>query len=1318
MARNQPLSALSWSIGASRQRAGEDGEDQHVLGNSAAASSAHSSASSFTEYVGPYPDSKSLATTSHCSAATPRTVTTSTCSTIATNAELASLVESGASRKASGGSVGGAAGSRNSSGGSVGGGAGAAGSPFPPPVAGGPGFRKSSTGSVSTKFPSTGVHDFGEGKCTVEVAEGSGLMGIYERSESEIDVGTKAASSTLHKVSPEFGTSEFWEGAIEQKANGIDEVYAKNGEAGDDFEEKLRRKKEKKKKKKKRKKEKMRDIAEDEGQQRQFVEREDWNDEQHQQQQELERSPPQPQQIQTQRQFEQRPSMLQELMDAYHDSPPQQQQQPRPQQQQQQPHQNRSTSSFQEVRRLSAEWNERITAKRRKKKKTREEDEEVPAAVIADAEAAVRSWKEESDAVLLDANCGRGEGESATNFGAEGLAEKREEDEKRRRRYLLLALLLVMLFVVILSLVFGLKKGGGAIDSPSMTAQSSGIRGKSYPDPPTSTPTTVKPYWILNAPVTELVAPKEASAVPAPPPDLEPSPFDEPVIPILETVHPVDLVLDGLPDGYVLPDSFRKSILIWVGDTVRSNLDNLPGGAELVDVSYANGGRHWRRSLSRAAMTSTKAGAEEADAAAASTLRLRRAVVRGLSTDVLPLLFTVRGPADLTELRLRYIVEILRGTTFNLATHLKSLDGEAFENVAISVESDLIEPDGAGAAKMTAAPFPSPTVPPAVNVFDEATATPATTMPSARPVGYPTPGLVSPTPAPMNVQAQGCDADARRCPDGSYVARNPYLDCNFTPCPVPPPPTSSPPSGSPVAAWASVPTEVFLGLATKGPTTSPAWAESVVTPAPATATDGPTTPPIWITRNPTSDPTLGPTLRPTTESPTNDPTSGPSASPTISPTLRPTDTTSLVCVPDSPVAQCEGAPLSLLQKCSSSDTVANDQYGTSVALVAGSDGDVYALIGARHNSVSGSAYLLLRDPDAERWRHTAQFIPGGASMNGSFEGENVAASYDQFGHAVAISEGWAAIAAPFDTASTGRVSMYSLERVTNGGQLLPDVELVPSDISYLDRFGSSLSLDGDVLAVGAVKNRDDVGSAFVYEYSEASSGWEEVDKLAPSDASSDSQGNFGHAIAVAGDVVAVGAPYDSTGGRRRNGAAYVYARSSSGTYRMVQKIVPSELLGGDQFGYSIAVGTSTDPTTNTPETRIVIGARFRDDAGMDSGSVYVYVRRSVGGQFTFEQRLAPIQWSERAEFGSSVDLYERALLVGAKGKGGVGGAYYFQYDGTSWISAGSLAPSSRSNGGAFGTSVALASGAALVGSDLDGGAGENSGSIYSYAMCD
>jgi len=648
---------------------------------------------------------------------------------------------------------------------------------------------------------------------------------------------------------------------------------------------------------------------------------------------------------------------------------------------------------------------------------------------------------------------------------------------------------------------------------------------------------------------------------------------------------------------------------------------------------------------------------------------------RRLQTFTIPLRITISGPAGL---HMKSILELFLDTT-DIRNYLKTLNAYAFREVTVSFQLDFLdEQDKATVSPVDPVALAPPDVPPAEPLLAPPTPSPLT--------GNPMPTSTNrPTPKPSYKTFPTCPPDLLVCDNGASVFRNPLNDCQFFPCPG---------NSKPV-------------VDTSASTPSPPTVGSTL------ATDPP------VTTLPTPSPTrsLSPSVRITTQSPVSE-------VPTEVPTLKPTSTTSVACTSLSN-GQCN-APLSIGSKCYSSDTQKDDNYGHAVALTTRSNGQVLAVVGSRYHDVAGSAYLLSYDRTSNEWKHVAEFVPGGASANGGFNPDS-SSSYDQFGFAVAISEDWVAIASPNHVASKGQVSMYNLRRLFQGGQVQPDVELTADDGIYRARFGSAVSLsDNGVLVVGASNDRSNLGSAYVYKYE--SSSWRQVAKLAPEDVSSDSQGNFGRSVALVettdGVTVAVGAPFDSTRGRRRNGSVYIYAESPSG-FTQTEKLEPFDLLAGDQFGYSVDLAVSTNQLTNAIQTTCVVGTKLDDDKGQESGSASVFLRRGGNNNlFTSDGKLTAPDWSPGAQFGISVALAGNGnlVLVGSKSRNNVGGAHLFEKSGASWQLLGTVAPPDGKTGDDFGSAVALTTwptngeadvGVALIGSFLSGGAG----ATYSYSVC-
>jgi len=423
------------------------------------------------------------------------------------------------------------------------------------------------------------------------------------------------------------------------------------------------------------------------------------------------------------------------------------------------------------------------------------------------------------------------------------------------------------------------------------------------------------------------------------------------------------------------------------------------------------------------------------------------------------------------------------------------------------------------------------------------------------------------------------------------------------------------------------------------------------------------------------------------------------------------NSTALVCdAVTSASDQCTSA-LQLLEKCTSSETASDGRYGTSIAINANGD-DVLAVVGGHFGNHPA---LLSYDKSTRTWKHVSDLN----SLDSNDERSSSSISYDRIGSAVAISSDWIAISNTFDTAS---VKLYEVSNaIQNGDNAIADLSIEQSDETPGSRFGSSLAIDEKVLVVGAVQDRGNAGSVYIYR---DENGWNEVAKLQPEDVSTDVQGNFGHSVAISQGIVIVGAPNDTVNEKQRCGSVYIFQQVPGG-FEFIQKLSPQGLLPGDQFGFAVTVDVAINPTTNLREDRIAIGTHMDDDKGTDSGSVYIYLRKDGERTFSPEQQLLPSDLSPKSAFGFSIGMRGHHLIVGSKG---YGVASLFGYNGESWVEMGSTkdVDSGRALGDDFGSSVSIAlwaesidsdGGVVLVGAPLNDESGEDSGRIYSYAIC-
>jgi hypothetical protein len=182
-----------------------------------------------------------------------------------------------------------------------------------------------------------------------------------------------------------------------------------------------------------------------------------------------------------------------------------------------------------------------------------------------------------------------------------------------------------------------------------------------------------------------------------------------------------------------------------------------------------------------------------------------------------------------------------------------------------------------------------------------------------------------------------------------------------------------------------------------------------------------------------------------------------------------------------------------------------------------------------------------------------------------------AASGDQFGFAVAISGDTAVVGAYYDD-DMGTTSGSAYIFVRDGATWSQQQKLIAADGVSGDQFGFAVAVSGDTVVVGAPKSDDggaDAGCAYVYTL--GGNTWSLQEKLVASDGGKGD--NFGYSVGVGGDTVVVGAYLD----KDKNasiGSAYVFTRSGS-TWDEQQKLVPSDGLADDQFGHAVAISGET-----------------------------------------------------------------------------------------------------------------------------------------------
>jgi len=96
------------------------------------------------------------------------------------------------------------------------------------------------------------------------------------------------------------------------------------------------------------------------------------------------------------------------------------------------------------------------------------------------------------------------------------------------------------------------------------------------------------------------------------------------------------------------------------------------------------------------------------------------------------------------------------------------------------------------------------------------------------------------------------------------------------------------------------------------------------------------------------------------------------------------------------------------------------------------------------------------------------------------------------------------------------------------GQQYEDTKLLASDAASGDEFGTSLVLDGDVALIGAIRNSNYQGSAYLFRNDAETGIWSEQAWLRPSDG--EIYDWFGTSVSFGADVALIGSIGDDDNG--------------------------------------------------------------------------------------------------------------------------------------------------------------------------------------------
>lgn len=265
----------------------------------------------------------------------------------------------------------------------------------------------------------------------------------------------------------------------------------------------------------------------------------------------------------------------------------------------------------------------------------------------------------------------------------------------------------------------------------------------------------------------------------------------------------------------------------------------------------------------------------------------------------------------------------------------------------------------------------------------------------------------------------------------------------------------------------------------------------------------------------------------------------------------------------------------------------------------------------------------------------------------------------------------------------GAVDMHGLAYVYTrvGTAWVEQARLIAPDGASNDLFGTSVSVSGDTIAVGAPQNDA------VYVFRRSGSTWTLSQTLTLG-----TQSGFGFDVDLNGPYLAVGAPLFDSSGLMNVGRAYVYSSLLGGSYSLESTLSPSVASDGARFGYSVSL-SGVD---------LAVGQRGSGDMNSTTDLRWnscVRMYRRVLGTWSPQIELRAFSPQQFDQFGYCVALLGDTLVVGLPGykstptSTNAGAAYVFTRTNSSspWLPQQQLIPDDSKQDFRFGEDVAITS---------------------------
>ena len=353
-----------------------------------------------------------------------------------------------------------------------------------------------------------------------------------------------------------------------------------------------------------------------------------------------------------------------------------------------------------------------------------------------------------------------------------------------------------------------------------------------------------------------------------------------------------------------------------------------------------------------------------------------------------------------------------------------------------------------------------------------------------------------------------------------------------------------------------------------------------------------------------------------------------------------------------------GGSWSYVQTLLPSDTASGDQFGIAVLIAPDESTIIVAAPGQDDNAtMAGKVYTFTYS--GSTWSQASAFQAPGTLTN-----------YETFGRVMAISPNGniLAIGQPgYDgnsTSNTGRILIYT----GSGSSWTFRKSILPTDAASNDQIGNNgIALSDTAVVFGSTNHKWGTsvyhGGAWVWTGSGTS--WSQQQKLDFTNRLSQTSNKaFGNSVSINGDIIAVGASGDDDSSSNDNtGAVYVYTRSGT-TWSQQARLQHTGAASSHALGVTVRINEDDSDT-------IFAGATTPDSGSGNTGTGAIFIFKKSGSSWSQINNIANPGYNGSAPAANSgfqyFDVSGTDILIGSSAQQshptqtwGTGAVYFYE----------------------------------------------------------